>query len=83
MDKSPDYQLPNYFFSEGNAMYEKDVIEQLSILEPTEADTPQPAAQALAQVQARPGTILFGVAVLLSIAAGLCVNFKDKPENGS
>jgi paraquat-inducible protein A len=37
----------------------------------------------LAEVQARPGTILFCIAVLLSIAAGFCVNFKDKPENGS
>lgn len=34
-------------------MYEKDVIEQLSILEPTDADMPLPASQALAQVQAR------------------------------
>ncbi len=34
-------------------MYEKDVIEQLSILEPTEADTPKPASQALAEVQAQ------------------------------
>jgi paraquat-inducible protein A len=37
----------------------------------------------LAEVHARAGTILFGLAVLLSIAAGLCVNFKDKPETGS
>jgi paraquat-inducible protein A len=37
----------------------------------------------VADVQARPGTILFCIAVLLSIAAGLCVNFKDKPETGS
>jgi paraquat-inducible protein A len=38
----------------------------------------------LAEVHARAGTILFGVAVLLSIAAGLCVNFKDQvPETGS
>jgi paraquat-inducible protein A len=34
----------------------------------------------LAEVHARPGTILFAVAVLLSIAAGLCVNFNDKAE---
>jgi uncharacterized paraquat-inducible protein A len=38
----------------------------------------------MAEVHARAGTILFGVAVLLSIAAGLCVNFKDpQPETGS
>jgi paraquat-inducible protein A len=37
----------------------------------------------LAEVEARPGTILFCVAVLLSIAAGFCVNFKEKPESSS
>src|SRR4051812_25070338 len=30
-----------------------------------------------AEVKAQPGTVLFCVAVLLSIAAGLCVNFDD------
>ncbi len=36
-----------------------------------------------ADVRALPGTVLFCVAVLLSIAAGLCVNFDNKPELGS
>jgi uncharacterized paraquat-inducible protein A len=37
----------------------------------------------LAEVRALPGTILFCVAVLLSMAAGLCVNFDDnKTEAG-
>lgn len=34
----------------------------------------------LADVQARPGTILFGVAVLLSIAAGFCVNLDERDD---
>lgn len=34
----------------------------------------------MADVRARPGTVLFGIAVLLSIAAGLCVNFDDKRQ---
>jgi paraquat-inducible protein A len=37
----------------------------------------------LADVQARPGTVLFCIAVLLSIAAGFCVNFKEEPETGT
>jgi len=32
-----------------------------------------------ASVEARAGTVLFCIAVLMSIAAGLCVNFDDKP----
>jgi paraquat-inducible protein A len=36
----------------------------------------------MANVEAQPGTVLFGVAVLLSIAAGLCVNFDTKTEPG-
>jgi paraquat-inducible protein A len=36
----------------------------------------------MANVTAQPGTVLFGVAVLLSIAAGLCVNFDTKTEPG-
>jgi hypothetical protein len=32
-------------------MIEKDVIEQLSLLEPSETDTPRPASQALAQIK--------------------------------
>jgi paraquat-inducible protein A len=36
-----------------------------------------------AEVRARPGTVLFCIAVLMSIVAGLCVNFDEKPaESG-
>jgi paraquat-inducible protein A len=34
----------------------------------------------VAEVQARPGTVLFCLAILLSIAAGMCVNFDDVVE---
>jgi paraquat-inducible protein A len=38
----------------------------------------------IAEVRAQPGTVLFSIGVLLSIAAGLCVNFKgDRTESGS
>ncbi len=36
-----------------NNKEEKEILEQLSLLEPTHADIPKPASQALAQVQAR------------------------------
>jgi paraquat-inducible protein A len=37
-----------------------------------------------AEVRARPGTVLFCIAVLMSIVAGLCVNFDEKPaESGT
>lgn len=36
-----------------NNKEEKEILEHLSLLEPTQADTPRPASQALAQVQAR------------------------------
>ena len=36
-----------------NNKEEKEILEQLSLLEPTQADTPKPASQALAQLQAR------------------------------
>ena len=35
---------------------------------------------ALADVRARPGTVLFGIAVILSIVAGLCVRLDPKPQ---
>jgi uncharacterized paraquat-inducible protein A len=33
-----------------------------------------------AEVRARPGTILFCIAVLMSLAAGLCVNLDEEPQ---
>ena len=36
-----------------NNKEEKEILEHLSLLEPNQANTPKPASQALAQVQAR------------------------------